>query len=180
VTYETVRKKQARWHRENELVEALLVPKKLGKVLDVPVGTGRFLKLYDTLGATLVDGIDISDDMLRLAAKKLRPLRVPVALIKGDARKIHKPNRYYETTVCIRFLDLIDEKAMRTVMTELCRVTKTQIILTIRFGEKYVPKSNTAEHDERKFRALIHRAGWQIVHAAPIRDAGWHVLSLER
>jgi ubiquinone/menaquinone biosynthesis C-methylase UbiE len=181
-TYETVRTKQKRWHRENELVEEFLQGKKLGRVLDIPVGTGRFLRLYNHMNATAVDGIDSSDEMLALAAKKLKRLhRAPlVALLKGDARKVARADRYYDTTVCVRFLDLIDEEAMRTVVKELCRVTKNQIVLTIRFGPKYLPKSNTAEHDERKFKALISKQGWHIARAEPIRDAGWHVLSLER
>jgi len=181
-TYEAVRKKQKRWHRENELVEKFLGHNP-GRVLDVPVGTGRFLWLYERSGATVVDGIDISEEMLALASAKLKHLWVRstrLTLKKGDARNIECANHYYTTSVCIRFLDLIDETAMRAVMHELFRVTKKQIVLTIRFGQKYLPKSNTAEHDKQKFRQMVRRAGWKITRAEPIRNAGWHVIKLER
>jgi ubiquinone/menaquinone biosynthesis C-methylase UbiE len=173
-TYEAIRTKQARWHRENELVESMLTEWKRGaRVLDVPVGTGRFLKLYQKKNFNIT-GYDISEDMLRLARKK----KVKCNLHIGDARQLNELDKDFSVSVCVRFLDLIDEEAMRAVMKELFRVTDSQIILTIRFGAKYLPKSGTAEHDEKKFRAMVARAGWHIHRAEPIREAGWHVLSL--
>jgi ubiquinone/menaquinone biosynthesis C-methylase UbiE len=175
-TYETVRLKQARWHRENELVEQFLSEwPEHTRVLDLPVGTGRFLKFYTQKNFDVV-GLDISEEMLALARRK----KTKAELRVEDATHTLEKDKSFDVSVCVRFLDLIDEGAMRKVMHELFRVTNHQIVLTIRFGEKYVPKSNTAEHDERKFRAMVSRAGWQVVIAEPIRDAGWHVLSLER
>jgi len=43
-----------------------------------------------------------------------------------------------------------------------------------------VPKSNTATHDERKFRSLARRLGWMIAEEVEIFDAGWRVARLER
>jgi len=144
-----------------------------GSVLDVPVGTGRFLPLYDEL-KLIASGIDSSEEMLALASKKKSKARLSV----GDASKLTCKDKFFDHAVCVRFLDLIDEDAMVKVTKELFRVTRKQIVLTIRLGEKYVPKSNTAEHDEKKFRALIKRSGWMVAQDVPIFNAGWHVMKL--
>jgi hypothetical protein len=89
-------------------------------------------------------------------------------------------DEWYDCTVCVRFLDLIDEDAMRAVVKELCRVTKRHIICTIRFGDKYVAKSNTAEHDAKKFKALVKRCGFHISKTERFREGSWHILLLER
>jgi ubiquinone/menaquinone biosynthesis C-methylase UbiE len=40
-------------------------------VLDCPVGTGRFFETYDDLNTEFVTGVDVSTEMLDLAAKKV-------------------------------------------------------------------------------------------------------------
>lgn len=179
--YETKRKKQIRWHRENEIVASFLPPK-LTTVLDCPVGTGRFLDLYRERGALSVIGIDASDSMLALAQKKLtkKAGRTKFDLRVGDATATGLKDKSVAVSVCVRFLDLIDEDGMQKTVKELCRVTKDQIVLTIRFGDKYVPKSNTAEHDQKKFWAMVRRLGWDKTVTEGIFDAGWHVISLSR
>lgn len=173
--YEAKRRKQMRWHLENEAVEKFIEGAS-GSVLDVPVGTGRFLPLYERmLSGMEAVGVDISEEMLALARRKSDfPLEV------GDATKLRFTDATFDVVVCVRFLDLIDEAAMCKVVTELCRVARERIILTIRLGEKYIPKSNTATHDEKKFLALIRRLGWIIAGDVPVFRAGWHVFKLER
>lgn len=179
-TYDAVRTKQLRWKQENEIVERMLRGIAPRTVLDVPVGTGRYLQLYKQLGCEHVEGLDISEAMLVLARRKLRALRwrSNVLLRTGDATYLGG-SVIYDAAVCVRFLDLIDEAAMRKVVKELCRVA-TSVVCTIRFGEKYVPKSNTAEHDEKKFRALVRGQGFEIVEQVPIFNAGWHVVHMRR
>jgi hypothetical protein len=75
---------------------------------------------------------------------------------------------------------LVEEDTMRQVVGELCRVARDRIVLTIRLGEQYVLKSNTATHDNRKFHALIRRYGWRVAEDVPVLKKGWHVLRLER
>ena len=69
--YEAKRSKQLRWDMENKIVAAMLDTLN-GSVLDVPVGTGRFLKLYANLKMKCT-GIDISEEMLTLARQKRMP-----------------------------------------------------------------------------------------------------------
>jgi ubiquinone/menaquinone biosynthesis C-methylase UbiE len=172
--YEAKRKKQIRWDLENQLVSAMLHTLH-GSVLDVPVGTGRFLKLYQDLKLECT-GIDTSDEMLALARKK----RLPGKLLKGNATAIDFPNKSFDHVVCVRFLDLIDEPAMLQVVKELCRVAKQTVIFTIRLGEKYILKVNTATHNARKFRNYVKKQGWLIAEEQPIFKQGWLVIRLRR
>jgi ubiquinone/menaquinone biosynthesis C-methylase UbiE len=170
--YEAKRMKQQRWDLENQIVTAMLHLKK-GKLLDVPVGTGRFLEHCYGQGFSIV-GIDSSLEMLTLAEAK----GVPCKLEAGDATALKYKDKTFDHTICIRFLDLIDEEAMQKVVKELCRVTKHTVIATIRFGETYVAKSNTATHDKKKFRSLVKRRGWTIAEEYPIFKQGWNVIRL--
>lgn len=182
-TYDSVREKQARWHWENGVVERWLRELKPSSVLDCPVGTGRFIPLYANLSVQELIGVDVSAEMLALAKKKIpRAMRnhCTPRLELGDARKHECVDERVDCAVCVRFLDLIDEEAMRATVVEMMRVARRAVILTIRLGDKYVAKSNTAEHDERKFLALVRKGGWQVGERVPFRDAGWWIIKLER
>jgi hypothetical protein len=116
--------------------------------------------------------------MLALAKFKIKNVKKPRYLLDvGDARELlyHE----HDVVVCVRFLDLIDEKAMRAVMRSITQKAPV-VIFTIRFGKKYTPKSNTAEHDEKKFRALVRELGFVFVEAHPVFAAGWHVCMIRR
>lgn len=182
-TYDAIRTKQARWKLENEVVARWLDELRPTTVLDCPVGTGRFFGTYADLGVKGVHGIDVSEEMLALADTKVpRAMRnyCDLELQQGSATEIPSSDLVYDCTVCVRFLDLIDEDAMRAVVKELCRVTRGHIICTIRLGDSYVAKSNTAEHDAKKFRALVKRCGFHISKTERFREGSWHILLLER
>jgi ubiquinone/menaquinone biosynthesis C-methylase UbiE len=180
-TYDAIRTKQARWDFENETVEQWFREMKpiAKKVVDVPVGTGRYLKLFHELKVH-VTGYDISEEMLALAKKKAPKGAKLIYLAQASATELPGRDQHYDGAVCVRFLDLIDEEAMRKVVTELARVSRRFVICTIRLGDKYVPKSNTAEHDAKKFRALVAKLGFTIAKQAQFREGSWHVLLLER
>lgn len=175
-TYEPNRKKQERWDLENQIVESMLRKLKPRSVLDVPCGTGRFIPTYDKLRVKMAICVDVSDEMLAQAKAKKRS-HTKVVLKERDVRKMKVDP--VDVSVCVRFLDLIDEDAMRSVIKKLMAVTTRGIICTIRFGPEYTPKSNTAEHDEKKFRALVQKTGWKVAKATPIFAQGWHVLLLK-
>src|SRR5262245_34957889 len=173
--YTTKREKQYRWIIENNAVSAMLDAPEGSWILDAPVGRGRFLQLYGSKGYN-VCGIDISDEMLVYANQ----LKIPnVLLYHGDVTKIEVTQRFH-TSVCVRFLDLIPEDAMNKVLKELDRVTDHCLILTIRLGSAYIPKTNTATHDEKKFLRLIRKLHWQIAEDVPVFSQGWHVYKLRR
>lgn len=182
-TYDAIRMKQQRWDQENEAVDRMLGILRPAVLLDCPVGTGRFLQTAADCGVAEYIGVDISEEMLALARHKItRTMRnkMTIRLDIGDARQHDCVDERVDCSLCIRFLDLIDEAAMRAVMKEMMRVTRRCIILTIRLGEKYVAKSNTAEHDSRKFKDLIKRNGWRIAEQVPVFNAGWFIIRIEK
>ena len=178
-TYETKRRPQQRWTLENEAVVRMLEAAQPRYLVDMPCGTGRFVKVYEesnTLkGVTLVD---ISTEMMKQAERKIKVKGLFETVISSAAKTELKPE--FDTGVCIRFLDLIDETMMNQVVTEMSRLVKKTLICTIRLGDKYVPKSNTATHDRAAFNRLIKRNGWRVEESVPIFNAGWVVLRLTR
>jgi ubiquinone/menaquinone biosynthesis C-methylase UbiE len=188
-TYDEIRTRQQRWTLENKAVEQMLDGMQGRTVLDCPVGTGRFLSLYWRMGM-LPTGADISDEMLALARKKLRGPEQrrlttlahvsATELALACSENVLLSRKGYDVAVCVRFLDLIDEEAMRRVMIQLFQVTRERVILTIRLGDEYVPKSNTATHDRLAFNRLVKSRGWCVEESRPIFDAGWTVMQLGR
>lgn len=179
-TYDEIRTKQARWDFEDNVVGKWLGELRPNSVLDCPVGTGRFIKIYRAIKPEFVTGVDISERMITLARRKARGYPGELLLVQGDATAIETKAKWYDVSICVRFLDLIDEEAMRAVVTEMARVSRKNIICTIRLGDKYVPKSNTAEHDQVAFNRLISRLGWKCEDSARFREGSWHVLLLRR
>ncbi len=179
-TYDAVRTKQERWDAEQKALERMLRPEHR-TIMDVPCGTGRFFRTYVERGARHVTAVDASDAMLSLARRKFT--RIPnrhtrFTLVIGDARSLPATDASHDAVVCFRFLDLIDEEAMRAVMRELCRVARASVILTIRLGDTYVNKSNTATHDRRKFHALVRHLGWRVENTEAFRNEGWTIIGL--
>lgn len=188
-TYDAVRKRQVRWRLENEAVERMLMALRPRSVLDCPVGTGRFIATYRGIDSIdYVLGIDASKEMLVLAGRRVRR-GDQISLVRGTMPECladyamlaeNTLTGGYDVAVCVRFLDLIEEEAMRQVVGELLRVARRAVILTIRWGEDYVPKVNTATHDRNGFKRLVRRLGWRIEETVPIFDAGWVVMRLGR
>lgn len=177
-TYESVRTKQKRWKIENDVVWDMLRELQPNRVLDVPVGTGRFIQMYDKLRVQKAIGVDISDEMLEYARVKAERCRhVRVAFLCDDVRAAKiKP---VDVAVCVRFLDLIDERAMRVVLKRLMQIAQQAIICTIRLGDTYIAKSNTATHAEGDFRKLLKKYNWRIARDVPVFTQGWHVFLLK-
>lgn len=175
--YDSKRSKQLRWDLENKAVTEMLRDEKHKTVLDIPVGTGRFLTLYKQLGLTCY-GYDTSKAMLSLAKRKRGG--AAKVLEEGDIRKIPHKDNSMDVSVCVRFMDLVPEDTMQQAIKELARVTRHHIILTTRLGDEYIPKVNTATHDRRKFHALLKKLGWTIIADKEIFQQGWHVLKLGR
>jgi SAM-dependent methyltransferase len=177
-TYETKRKKQQRWDIENDVVAKMLAKLKPKSILDVPVGTGRYIPIYDKLRVKMVLGVDVSDSMLAIAKEKARKTkRATITLKCRDVRKLKTIT--VDVSVCVRFLDLIDEQAMRQVMAKLMNSSKRAIICTIRLGPEYVPKSNTATHDSKKFHSFVRKHGWRVAKHHAVFTQGWFILLLK-
>ncbi len=122
--YVRKRKKQKKWHRENEIVRDLLgqLPDNL-RVLDVPFGTGRFLPFYLEKDFQ-VYGLDASEDMLSAAEEECGEGFKKANLQIGDASHLPYEDQYFDIVVCARFLtSIVGFGQAKKVLEEISRVT---------------------------------------------------------
>jgi ubiquinone/menaquinone biosynthesis C-methylase UbiE len=180
--YDKKRGEQRKWHRENELVKAMTSGVPSGsKVLDLPCGTGRLFGLWRERGYDVI-GVDISQDMLTLAKK-----RVKVAMkIKLEQYEVLTAQELQESrfdmVACVRLLHLIAESQVALYMAKLTSLLKTGglMVLTIQLGGKYRPGSDVATHAEDKFLRLLKKLRLKIEKSEKITAAGWRVMSLRK
>ena len=130
--YDAKRELQPKWHEENRLVREFLSDFSPGTaVLDVPVGTGRFIPFYEENGFH-VHGLDLSEDMLKEAAQKANS--ASTYLRQGDARQIGAPDKSYDVAVCIRLFRWISPEDVVKVLRELQRVARKRIVFNARIA----------------------------------------------
>lgn len=100
------------------------------RVLDLPVGTGRFFPIYGNLGWRVV-GLDVSRDMLNEAeAAASLNLTNSYSLKLADARKTDFPDGSFDVVVCFRFLQsIVSFEDARSVLAEISRVTNAWAVL---------------------------------------------------
>lgn len=174
--YDAKRVTQQKWHDENEIV-AEMMRGATGSVLDVPVGTGRFLPIYKSL-RLVVTGVDASTDMLKEARKKASRRD---RLFQGDATKMDfAEQREFDTVVCVRLLHLMKQDDALKILGEILRVADKRVILTVQLGvEKHVGH-DTATHEEHEIMRFITARRWRVTDDRVITSAGWHVMRLDR
>lgn len=149
--YDARRSASRKWMNEQEAVDRFLSQFAAGStILDIPVGTGRFLALHKK-HKLVATGIDVSPDMLGQAQRKATELDLSISLGHGDIRAIGAAAASFDVVVCIRFLNWIDTAAFDTVIRELTRVSRGYLILGVR---TYVRPA------ELKMWSLLQMAGW--------------------
>ena len=128
--YDSRREQTERWAREQKAVETILreLPHGLA-ILDVPVGTGRFIELYQQLGMQAT-GIDISLDMLAQAKAKAERANARFDLREGDIRALALPGQSFDVVLCVRFLNWIDVHEVRDVLSKLARVSSRYLVIS--------------------------------------------------
>lgn len=130
--YDRKRSKRKKWKREMAAIQTLASEFEPGaSVLDIPLGTGRFLPLYSA-GGHAVYGIDISGDMLRQAVEKKSSHHNNVYMVMGEAEHIPLPDNSIDYAVCIRLLNWVTKPVFNEVVKELLRVARKGIILGYR------------------------------------------------
>ncbi len=129
-TYDSTREGERQWESEQRIVEDLLAGFPRGtSVLDVPVGTGRFLAACVRSGFNIT-GVDSSSSMLSNAREKVDP-GAAVRLEEGRIYSLPFPDGSFDVVVCIRFMDWVAGDDFRRALAELARVTRNAIIVYI-------------------------------------------------
>lgn len=137
--YDAERKGSADWENENVIIDEFMrqIPRE-ATVIDIPVGTGRFIEFYKR-HALKPTGFDISNDMLAAANQKAGQFGVDAALKSGDIRKIDAHDKSFDAGVCVRFVNWVDFEGFKAAVAELDRVVRSILITTVRV--QYTPDS---------------------------------------
>lgn len=169
--YDKKREQQPRWHEEQKIIEDLLSYHPAGsKVLDIPIGTGRFIDVYARHHHVLV-GIDISFDMLTLAEQKIAG-RIDSRLYSGDMRDIDGdfPGKFFDVAVMCRITRWLSIADCQKVLKELGRITAKEIIITAR----------VADHPHARPLRIFAEAlpDWYLASVPVPSDKNYHVIRM--
>lgn len=133
--YDKERAAEEKWKTELDVVRQIVATFDVGaSILDVPLGTGRFLSSYEQNGLRNVVGIDISQDMLLQARQKNSEDlgQNQVWMIVGDAEHLPIKDHSVDYVVCIRFLNWLSGAHFDTVLAECRRVARRGLIVGVR------------------------------------------------
>ena len=99
-----------------------IVPRAEGVVLDVAIGSGHNLALYDPARVTRVIGLEPSEAMRRLAGPRARGLPFPVEFLDAPAERIPLDDRSVDTVVLTYTLCSVTDPAV--ALREMMRVLR--------------------------------------------------------
>lgn len=129
IDYEASRIHKSQWRMEEEVLSTMLdhaLPHG-GRVLDVPIGTGRFLELYKNRGLA-VTGLDVSADMMAQAEDEARRLGMDAQISLGDATALPDLGDSVSLVVCIRLMTLVDFATVSQVLAEARRCSPLVLV----------------------------------------------------
>lgn len=166
-TYERRRRNKQLWKDEDRILLRILQEATAGSaVLDLPVGTGRFLPMFRECGLSVM-GIDLSNDMLKIARSRASG---DCRLERGDILNIPLGNASVDWSVCIRLLYFLSLEQVKVALRELARVTKDRVIFSARFTHRGGPQARRViTHDWEQFRKQLPR-GWAVVRRHLVND----------
>lgn len=157
--YEARRATQASWHAEARVLDMFLEQLNLAPktpVLDIPIGTGRFLEAFMRRGFHVV-GRDISADMVAASQQRATALGLADADISvGDGTKIDLADHRVALVVSVRFLVHLELPAMDQILAELARVSSGHVIAHIRIESPGAVNAmkRAIDHALRKLRRV--------------------------
>lgn len=102
----------------------LVVPEAQGAVLEIGVGTGLNLEVYDPRRVTRLVGIEPDPHMLRRARPRVAALAFPSTLVQADAERLPFPSDSFDTVVVTFTLCTIPHPA--AALIEIRRVLRPQ------------------------------------------------------
>jgi ubiquinone/menaquinone biosynthesis C-methylase UbiE len=158
----------AKWRAEQEAVREFLgrIRETLENysLVDIPVGTGRFLEFYREFDVAAT-GLDVSGDMLAEAGKKAAALGYPVKLELGNILDLEDKAGGFDVALCIRLSNWLDADCLAQALVELSRTARRFVVFGVRVypeAERTLPRALVQWLRERKRRLkgnqiTIHR-----------------------
>lgn len=163
--YDRDRSGEEHWQAENLFVERYAATHALGRVLDLPVGTGRFL--HALINARSPVGLDVSAPMLGEA--KRAEGRERVSFVLGDALRLPFADRSFDTILCFRLVHLLPPELVRSLFAELTRVARGRIVVQIYAAPDRQPRFRAVTRVMARLFALLprRRTPWSHIQSFP-------------
>jgi len=134
--YDARRMSNPKWQREQDAIANLTGKFDPGSVvLDVPLGTGRFMPIYAEMNLKVV-GLDISLDMLRQADKKNGDEVRETTFVQGDSEVLPLRTDAVDYVLCARLLNWVPPSVLSRILAEFTRVARKGIVVEIRLHEE--------------------------------------------
>lgn len=131
LNYEKNRIVEPIWHREQEYVHKYISSLPKGKsVLDVPVGTGRFIKYY-LENEMKVHLVDISSDMIDIVKSSYKENINNINIKNESADNLTFDDTSIDYIICWRLLHLTPLPVLTSIVSELARIVKKEILIQV-------------------------------------------------
>lgn len=169
--YDAKRDESPKWRAEQEIIEGWLSAYPEGtKVIDCPVGTGRFIPYCEGKGFKYL-GIDVSTDMLDQAAQKITKRDGSIVLAQGSVLQLPIKPKSVDVAMMIRLTRWLTPEECVRALQELQRVATKAVIFTAR----------VRNHPHARGYDLIRSAldGWHITGDEPADGEDYRVIMLE-
>ena len=117
---------------------------KIQSILDVGCAKGYYLKaIYHHLelfedAPPILQGIDISEWAVKNADSEIRPF-----IKVGDIKNIPHKDQSFDLIICKDTIEHIPEKEIKQAVSELCRVSKKYILISVMTMKVYWDKDKT-------------------------------------
>ena len=102
----------------------------IGKVLDLPCGTGKLASVFAHFNFSVV-AADISRQMMEVAAPEYRGLPGFIGFVQTDAGATNFADGEFDAAVCLRLLHRVPDVARTAILTELSRISRKHIIVSV-------------------------------------------------
>lgn len=138
LNYERDRELEPIWGLEQAWVENWIKTLPPGaRVLDLPVGTGRFTEMMAANGLYIY-GADISEDMLKLAAQRCAGMSGRAVFARADVEALTYADDEFDHVISWRLFHLLPPRSSIRALSELARVCRGRLVVQF-FGVEQRP-----------------------------------------
>ncbi len=121
-SYDAVRRGEPLWDIEAHYIASLTEQLRPAAVLDIPIGTARFLEYFSDCE---VVGVDLSKPMLEFAERRASALQFSeLTLLEGTVTSIPLESKSFDLVVCWRLLHLLPPEDLPKALAEMARVCR--------------------------------------------------------
>ena len=145
---------------QERVLTSFLTPVQGRRILDVGTGTGRAAIFLAKNGA-VVTGVDASNEMLAVAARRAADVRASVTFDRGDAHHLSFADQSFDDVVCLRVL--MHTPGWRASLGELCRVARERVVFDY-------PAMASLAAIQAAIRKVAHAAGARVEAYRVFRD----------